>query len=126
MNLNEWVNTYINEISEDHSSDPNDKYVVRPCKNPNEPWAVWEGEVRVKGFSTKEEAQAFADKKNKEQGLEERIMKLTEENVPTDPNKWAYAKSQAKKKFDVYPSAYANAWASKKYKELGGTWRKSK
>jgi len=58
-------------INEDHSSDPNDKYVVRPCKNPNEPWAVWEGEVRVKGFSTREEAQAFADMKNKEQGLGE-------------------------------------------------------
>jgi len=38
--------------------------------------------------------------------------------VPTQPDKWAYAKSQAKKKFDVYPSAYANAWAAKKYKEL--------
>ena len=58
-------------VNEDHSSDPNDKYVVRPCKNPNEPWAVWEGEVRVKGFSTREEAQAFADMKNKEQGLGE-------------------------------------------------------
>ena len=71
MNLNEWVNIYITEISEDHSSDPSDKYVVRPCKNPKEPWAVWEGEVRVKGFATKEEAQAFADMKNKEQGLGE-------------------------------------------------------
>ena len=43
--------------------------------------------------------------------------------VPTKPDKWAYAKAQAKKKFDVYPSAYANAWAAKKYKELGGGWR---
>jgi len=57
--------------SESHTGDPNDKYVVRPCKNPNEPWAVWEGEVRVKGFATREEAQAFADMKNKEQGLTE-------------------------------------------------------
>lgn len=56
----------------------------------------------------------------------EQLNLFLEKNVPTDPNKWAYAKSQAKKKFDVYPSAYANAWASKKYKELGGTWRKSK
>lgn len=43
--------------------------------------------------------------------------------VPTKPSKWSYAKSQAKEKFDVYPSAYANAWAAKKYKELGGGWR---
>ncbi len=49
---------------------------------------------------------------------------LTEKNVATDSAKWSYAKSQAKKKFDVYPSQYANAWAVKKYNELGGTWRK--
>lgn len=47
-----------------------------------------------------------------------------EKNIPTSPSKWDYAVSQAKKKFDVYPSAYANAWASKKYKELGGGWKK--
>jgi hypothetical protein len=51
-------------------------------------------------------------------------MMLTEKNIPTDPKKWAYYKSQAKKKFDVYPSAYANAWAAKKYKAAGGGWRK--
>jgi virulence-associated protein VapD len=58
---------YQDGVEESHSGDPNDRYVVRPCKNPKEPWAVWEGEVRVKGFATKEEAQAFADAKNKEQ-----------------------------------------------------------
>ena len=58
-------------VDEDHSADPTDKYVVRPCKNKDEPWAVWEGETRVKGFATKEEAQEFADTKNKEQGLDE-------------------------------------------------------
>jgi len=61
----------------------------------------------------------------KEKGLEERVMKLTEKNTPTDPSKWSYYKSQAKEKFDVYPSAYANAWAAKKYKDAGGGWRKS-
>jgi len=62
----------------------------------------------------------------KNEELEEQLNLFLEKNVPNDASKWAYAKSQAKKKFDVYPSAYANAWASKKYKELGGTWRKSK
>lgn len=53
------------------------------------------------------------------------MIELSEsKNVPNDKQKWAYAKSQAKKKFKVYPSAYANLWASKKYKELGGTWKK--
>ena len=31
-----------------------------------------------------------------------------------------------KKKFDVYPSAYANAWAAKQYKKAGGGWKKGK
>jgi len=61
---------------------------------------------------------------NTKKHLEEKLNLFFEENVPTKPEKWAYAKSQAKQKFDVYPSAYANAWASKKYKELGGGWRK--
>jgi hypothetical protein len=58
-------------IKEDHTANPNDKYVVRPCKNEQEPWAVWEGEKRVKGFANKADAKAFANKKNKEQGLNE-------------------------------------------------------
>ena len=47
---------------------------------------------------------------------------LNEENNPTDPAKWAASISAAKSKFDVYPSAYANAWASKHYKAAGGEW----
>ncbi len=34
-------------------------------------------------------------------------------------------KAAARAKFDVYPSAYANAWASKNYKAKGGGWRKA-
>ena len=51
---------------------------------------------------------------------------IDEANKPTDPDKWARAKSAAKSKFAVYPSAYANAWASKKYKSMGGGWRSTK
>ena len=58
--------------------------------------------------------------------LEEKVINLTEKNVPTNPSKWSYYKSQAKKKFDVYPSAYANAWAAKQYKAAGGGWRTTK
>lgn len=57
--------------------------------------------------------------------VDDKVTELTEENVPTNPSKWSYYKSQAKKKFDVYPSAYANAWAAKQYKAAGGGWRKS-
>jgi hypothetical protein len=42
--------------------------------------------------------------------------------IPENPRLWASVKSAAKKKFDVYPSAYANAWASKEYKAKGGKW----
>ena len=51
---------------------------------------------------------------------------LEEKNVPTNPKLWSQAKALAKKKFDVYPSAYANAWAAKQYKAAGGGWRKTK
>jgi hypothetical protein len=47
-------------------------------------------------------------------------------NCPTDPAKWAASKAAAKRKFDVYPSAYANGWAAKNYKSKGGGWRKCK
>ena len=49
---------------------------------------------------------------------------LEEENVPTNPELWSRAKALAKKKFDVYPSAYANGWAAKWYKSKGGSWKK--
>ena len=42
---------------------------------------------------------------------------------PTNAKLWSQAKSQAKRKFDVYPSAYANAWAAGYYKRKGGKWR---
>ena len=53
-----------------------------------------------------------------------KVTPLIEKNVPTQPSKWAYYKAQAKKKFDVYPSAYANGWAARKYKAAGGGWIK--
>lgn len=52
--------------------------------------------------------------------------KLQEANKPTKPELWSRAKSLARQKFDVYPSAYANGWAAKWYKSKGGGWRTSK
>ena len=39
-------------------------------------------------------------------------------------NKALYSrvKSEAKRKFDVFPSAYASAWIVKTYKKRGGTY----
>ena len=53
-----------------------------------------------------------------------KVSRLMEKNCPTNPSKWSSYKSQAKQKFDVYPSAYANGWAAKKYKAAGGGWKK--
>lgn len=46
-------------------------------------------------------------------------------NKPNNPSMWSSVVAMARKKFKVYPSAYANLWASKEYKKRGGTWRKS-
>ena len=50
--------------------------------------------------------------------------KGTSKNVPTNMALYNRVKSEAKKKFDVYPSAYANAWLVKTYKARGGGYRK--
>ena len=44
-------------------------------------------------------------------------------NVPTNPELYARVKAEAKAKFDVYPSAYANAWLVREYKKRGGGYR---
>ena len=46
--------------------------------------------------------------------------------VPTNPTLYARVKAEAKRKFKVYPSAYANGFAVKWYKKRGGTWRGKK
>lgn len=55
--------------------------------------------------------------------MNEEVEYLEEKNKPTNPELWARAKALAKSKFDVYPSAYANGWASKWYKSKGGGWK---
>ena len=44
---------------------------------------------------------------------------------PTPKNKALYArvKAEAKRKFKVYPSAYANAWLVRTYKKRGGGYK---
>jgi hypothetical protein len=43
--------------------------------------------------------------------------------VPTNPALYARVKAEAKRKFKVYPSAYANGWLVKTYKQRGGRYR---
>ncbi len=42
---------------------------------------------------------------------------------PTNPKLYATVKAMAKRKFKVYPSAYANAWLVRTYKKKGGGYR---
>ena len=39
---------------------------------------------------------------------------------PTNPALYSRVKAAAKRKFAVYPSAYANAWLVREYKKRGG------
>ena len=45
-------------------------------------------------------------------------------NVPTNKTLYSRVKSAAKRKFAVYPSAYANAWLVREYKKRGGKYRR--
>ena len=58
--------------------------------------------------------------------LEEGKKKKKKKPIPTDPELYARVKAEAKRKFKVYPSAYANAWLVKTYKKRGGGYRKGK
>ena len=40
--------------------------------------------------------------------------------VPTNPKLYARVKAEAKRKFKVYPSAYANGWLVRTYSKEAG------
>ena len=42
---------------------------------------------------------------------------------PTNPALYARVIAEAKRKFKVYPSAYANGWLVRTYKKRGGGYR---
>jgi hypothetical protein len=47
-----------------------------------------------------------------------------EGSEPSDKELYNRVKNEAKDKFDVYPSAVANAWVVREYKKRGGTYKK--
>ena len=47
-----------------------------------------------------------------------------ESSEPSDKELYSRVKQEAKQKFDVYPSAVANAWVVREYKKRGGTYKK--
>jgi|TARA_R110002060_G_scaffold44395_2_gene55788 hypothetical protein len=56
-------------------------------------------------------------------------MAISRSQIPEsvkNPSLYRKAKSKAKAKFDVYPSAYANAYMVTEYKKMGGEYEGSK
>ena len=49
---------------------------------------------------------------------------MASKDVPVNEALYNRVKAEAKRKFAVYPSAYANAWLVRRYKALGGTYKK--
>ena len=45
-------------------------------------------------------------------------------NIPIDKKLYSKVKSIAKKKFNVWPSAYGSAWLVREYKKRGGEYKK--
>lgn len=84
------------------------------CDNPGPKWKAryW----ACKTWSSKPVSSMLGE------GLE--CLEEGKKNKPKNPKKWSSCIAQAKQKFDVYPSAYANAWAAKCYKGKGGKWKK--
>ena len=114
---------------------------IGPCaREPGEPKPKCMSAEKRASLTKKERASAVAAKRKHDPNPErkgepinvsnfgkgkisEDMEQLDEKNVPTNPELWSRAKSLARSKFDVYPSAYANGWASKWYKGKGGGWR---
>ena len=43
--------------------------------------------------------------------------------TPTNPSLYSRVKAEAKRKFKVWPSAYASGWLTKTYKQRGGKYK---
>jgi len=67
---------------------------------------------------------ALADKKKKgmKKGGKKKSTKKKSGAKPKNAALYARVKAEAKRKFKVYPSAYANAWLVRTYKKRGGTY----
>jgi hypothetical protein len=114
---------------------------IGPCaREPGEPKPKCMSNEKRASLTKKERASAVATKRKHDPNPErkgapinvsnfgkgkisEDMEQLDEKNVPTNPELWSRAKALARSKFDVYPSAYANGWASKWYKGKGGGWK---
>ena len=68
--------------------------------------------VKVEEYSQKEDKPDYAN-----------MLPGGERSEPANTDLYAKIKAEAKQKFDVYPSAVANAWVVQEYKKRGGTYK---
>ncbi len=93
--------------------------VDRPA-NPNCQLVLAKSADGENGFWKVEELIEKEDKKPNY----ENMLRGGGKSEPADKELYSRVVSEAKKKFDVYPSAVANAWVVREYKKRGGTYKK--
>ena len=87
--------------------------------------------IKKKQKRTKMEPRSFKSSKSlaeltgtgKQMAVKKKRKTAKKKPVPTNKKLYANVKAQAKRKFAVYPSAYANGWLVKTYKAKGGKYR---
>jgi 2'-5' RNA ligase len=84
-------------------------------------WLLWGGDPGRAWAAKIVRQMDAADEKGKKAAF-----RRASENEPTDPDLWGRAKAEARKRFDVYPSAYALGWAVQWYDRHGGGWRRKR
>lgn len=111
-------------------------------------WLLWGGDPGKTWAEKVKRQMEAADEKAKKKTARRVVarylaLKEASENEPTNPKLWEKVQKLTKgeikslkhdgktiegpndgKGFDVFPSAYANGWASKVYDDLGGGWKK--
>lgn len=75
---------------------------------------------RKSAIRRKRQAESSQDREGKKPIM---VATFKARNVPTNPALYARVKAEARKKFDVYPSAYANGWLVQEYKKRGGKYK---
>ena len=132
-NLPEWVQSkitvaedYISTVANYMTAEMNEEYVTESGGK----MLMKKGDYHIEKYGEDAFALYHKGKKQKyyqsmadaKSAMREQTEYLEEKNKPTNPELWSRAIAMAKSKFDVYPSAYANGWASKWYKSKGGDW----
>jgi len=75
------------------------------------------------GESTMSRVEELIEKEDKKPNYEN-VLQGGGRSEPSDKELYNRVKREAKEKFDVYPSAYANAWVVREYKKRGGKYKK--